>query len=360
MNTSAQNTLASIISSTLRLLTRRDIAIQFGITIVRYLVNLLDLAGVTILALAVNFLISVSAPTGLLGDLYDILNIGVDASGSKLLALFYLGSVALAVFILKAVLSVALLNISLKHIAMLETMYSTEWLTQLSTYGGKVSVKKRKGEITHIISIGAQSIFQRIVAPIATFAAESASLITVLVVLGTVQPLLTATLVFYFLLISVVMQKIIGRKLSLASVKYRNSFITYLQEAENLLRNRNHLVLSGRLVSEIESFREEREVASASNATIIAVSNYPRYVIETALIAGAFALAGLAFLLMDPLSAATTLTFFLTTAARMTPSVVNMLGCVSQIQSASADLIQTKAILAGGGFPMEKQRLESE
>jgi len=56
--------------------------------------------------------------------------------------------------------------------------------------------------------------------------------------------------------------------------------------------------------------------------------------------------------LQDPLAAATTLTFFLTAATRMTPSLLNVMAAMSIISTAEADTDKTASLLSLGGIKL--------
>ena len=104
-------------SKVLKLLSRKDRVIFWGLVTLRFLVNLLDLAGIALLALAVNFLIADPNTKSFFSPFFELLSVKTDASGSKLPALFAIGLIVVTTFIVKAVASLLLMAKSAEQIS---------------------------------------------------------------------------------------------------------------------------------------------------------------------------------------------------------------------------------------------------
>ena len=329
----------------LALLTRRDKVIFWALVVARFAVNLMDIAGISLMAVAVNFLIADPNSKSPLSGVFGVLGMHVDARGSKLPALFALGLVVVGIFIFKAVLSLYLMAKSANQISSLEIKYSKAWMAALSDSQGRFNALALKEDIGYVVTAGSYSIFQRTLVPLGTVFAETAGLASTIIVLVILQPLMTVGVLVYFGLIGVILQSYVGKRNAINSQRYTDSHVAAVRTVRETIENEKTLFLSGRKSFFLERFSQLKTVSSQSQAQTTFLNNFPRYVVETALIVGAFGLAGGAFMLQDPLAAATTLTFFLTSATRMTPSLLNVMTSLSIINGAEADTTMTERLL---------------
>jgi ATP-binding cassette, subfamily B, bacterial PglK len=329
----------------LALLTKRDKVVFWLLVLARFAVNLMDIAGVALMAVAVNFLIADPNAKSPLSGIFAILGMHADSRGSKLPALFALGLAVVAIFILKAVFSLYLLAKSANQISLLEIKYSKSWMSALSDSKGRFNALALKEDIGYVVTAGSYSIFQRTLVPLGTVFAETAGLISTIIVLVILQPLMTAGVLVYFGLIGLILQNYVGKRNGINAERYTASHVAAVRTVRETIENEKALFLSGRKFYFLNRFAELKAISSQSQAQTTFLNNFPRYVVETALIVGAFGLAGGAFVLQDPLAAATTLTFFLTSATRMTPSLLNAMTSLSIVNGAEADTSKTEDLL---------------
>jgi hypothetical protein len=329
----------------LRLLSSKDLALFWFMAIARFAVNLLDIAGVALLAVAVNFLISEPNGKSPLASIFAFLGMSVDAKGSKLPALFTVGVAVVAIFLLKALMSLKLLAQTARQVSKLEIKYSVKWMIALTDAKGRFNARGVKEEIAYAVTAGSYSIFQRTLVPLGTVVSDSASLILTIVILALLQPVMTLGILVYFALVGLILQNYVGTRTRRNAQIYTESHVDAVRSVREAIENEKQLFLSGRKHVFVKRFEVLKTLSSQSQAQITLLSNYPRYVVESALIVGAFGLAGGAFAVQSPLAAATTLTFFLTSATRMTPSLLNVMAAVSIINGAMPDTLQTENLL---------------
>lgn len=329
----------------LALLTKRDKVVFWLLVVARFAVNLMDIAGVALMAVAVNFLIADPNAKSPLSGVFAALGMHVDSRGSKLPALFALGLAVVAIFILKAIFSLYLMAKSANQISHLEIKYSKAWMAALSDSQGRFNALALKEDIGYVVTAGSYSIFQRTLIPLGTVFAETAGLTSTIIVLVILQPLMTAGVLVYFGLIGLILQNYVGKRNGINAERYTASHVAAVRTVRETIENEKALFLSGRKFHFLNRFAELKAISSQSQAQTTFLNNFPRYVVETALIVGAFGLAGGAFVLQDPLAAATTLTFFLTSATRMTPSLLNVMTSLSIVNSSEADTSKTEDLL---------------
>jgi ABC-type multidrug transport system fused ATPase/permease subunit len=337
----------------LALLTMRDKTVFWLLVVARFAVNLMDIAGISLMAVAVNFLIADPNSKSPLSGVFAVLGMHVDARGSKLPALFALGLVVVGIFIFKAVLSLYLMAKSANQISSLEIKYSKAWMAALSDSQGRFNALALKEDIGYVVTAGSYSIFQRTLVPLGTVFAETAGLVSTIAVLVVLQPLMTAGVLVYFGLIGVILQNFVGRRNGVNARRYTQSHVAAVRTVRETIENEKALFLSGRKEYFLQRFAEQKTVSSQSQAQTTFLNNFPRYVVETALIVGAFGLAGGAFVLQDPLAAATTLTFFLTSATRMTPALLNVMTSLAIVSGAESDTVMTERLLGLVGQEMK-------
>mgnify|MGYP000175583802 CR=1 FL=1 len=330
----------------LQLLTAREKTVFWLLVVMRFVVNLMDIAGIALMAVAVNFLIAAPGAVTPLSGVFKILGMHVDARGSKLPALFTIGIAVVLIFIVKAVISLALMAKSANQISDLEIRYSKVWMEALTDSRGRFNALPLKEDIGYVVTAGAYSIFQRTLISLSTLLAESAGLLATFVTLCIIQPAMTIGVLVYFGVIGWILQAYVGKRAGRYAQTYTDSHVAAVRSVRELIENENILFLSGRKKFFTSRFVDLKTASSRSQAKTSFINNFPRYVVETALIVGAFGLAGGAFVLQDPLAAATTLTFFLTAATRMTPSLLNVMAAMSVITSAEADTNKTENLLS--------------
>jgi ATP-binding cassette, subfamily B, bacterial PglK len=329
----------------LRLLNPKEKLVFWLFVVARFLVNLMDIAGVGLLALAVNFLISDPGVTGSLTPVFELLRIEVDERGSKLPALFILGFVVSGIFVLKAVFSMLLIYGSTQQISNLEIRYSKLWMDLLTVTKGRFNAEALKEDIGYVSTAGAYAVFQRTLTPAGTMVSESAGLFVTVAVLAMLQPGITIGVLGYFGIIGYLLQRQVGLRTTRNADNYTSAHLNAVRMVREAIENEKALFLSGQRHHFVSRFAAYREVSSRSQANISILNTVPRYVVESALILGAFGLAGMAFAFQPPLEAATTLTFFLTAATRMTPTLLSLFSAVSMIVSAKTDVRLTEAML---------------
>lgn len=317
--------------------------------IARFVVNLMDIAGVGLLALAVNFLIADPSVRGSLTPVFELLGIAVDERGSKLPALFVLGFVVSGIFVLKAVFSMLLIYGSTHQVSKLEVRYSKSWMNLLTVSNGRFNAEALKEDIGYVSTAGAYAVFQRTLTPAGTLVSESAGLFVTVAVLAALQPGITIGVLGYFGVIGYLLQRQVGLRTTRNADRYTAAHLNAVRVVREVIENEKALFLSGQRHHFVSRFAAYREVSSRSQANISILNTVPRYVVETALILGAFGLAGMAFAFQPPLEAATTLTFFLTAATRMTPTLLSLFSAVSMIVSAKTDVRLTEDMLVKAG-----------
>jgi len=230
----------------LRLLSRREKAVFWILVVLRFVVNLMDIAGIALMAVAVNFLIAAPGASSPLSGVFKILGMHVDARGSKLPALFTIGIAVVLIFIVKAVVSLALMAKSANQISDLEIRYSKVWMEALTDSRGRFNALPLKEDIGYVVTAGAYSIFQRTLISLSTLLAESAGLLATFLTLCFIQPAMTTGVLIYFGVIGWILQSFVGKRAGIYAQTYTDSHVAAVRSVRELIENENILFLSGR------------------------------------------------------------------------------------------------------------------
>jgi len=151
-----------------------------------------------------------------------------------------------------------------------------------------------------------------------------------------VDPLLTIGAALYFALIVYILQVWLGKVSSRnATIQAERGISTMTTVSEALSTYRETTVLNRR---EFYVDRFDRQVRDSAQASALNAyyAEIPKYILETALVIGGFALALIQFLTKDLSAAAATVALFLAAGFRIVPALLRLQGAGIVIRSASA------------------------
>ena len=327
-------------------LTKREFVVYLLLIGLRALAGLLDLLGIILIALVVNLFTSSgssdSAPTAL-PDFASRLSTRI--SQDEIEAAFYLGSFALLLFVLKGVFSAGLSLKSARQIAWIESEHSCNWQEQILRSQLLRQTRYQPSEVAHLLTFGCSALFSRTLVPFSAAVADSLVLIATLIALLIYQPTVTIFAVIYFLIIGILLYKVIGKRIEVFGNEHLSAQLESTQVLTDWLGIQRELHLTGRFNAASSKFRVQRRKSSLSLANTLFMAGLPRYVVETALIFGAFLLAWYEFSKSDSANAATTLALFLASGTRITPSLLALLNANSSIRQSSAEASKTLSLL---------------
>jgi ABC-type multidrug transport system fused ATPase/permease subunit len=182
-----------------------------------------------------------------------------------------------------------------------------------------------------------------------------------------IDPLTTIAAGIYFAVIVYLLGVILGRASARNShLMAETGMTTMTAVSEALITYRETTVLNRRelYVSSFEKLVRTSARASASN---MYMAEIPKYVLETALVVGGFALAVVQFLTRDLSAAAATVALFLAAGFRIIPSLLRLQGASIGIRSAAAaarktleiwDYLQTNPAPVTSDIPVEQHPAE--
>lgn len=327
-------------------LTKRELVVYLLLIGLRTLAGLLDLLGILLIALVVNLFTTSGSSNGALTALPDFATgLITRISQDEMVAAFYLGSFALLLFVLKGVFSAGLSLKSARQIAWIESQHSSLWQEQILRSQLLRQSRYQPSEVAHLLTFGCSALFSRTLVPFSAAVADSLVLIATLIALLIYQPTVTIFAVLYFLIIGILLYKVIGKRIEAFGNEHLSAQLESTQVLTDWLGIQRELHLTGRFDTASSKFRVQRRKSSLSLANTLFMAGLPRYVVETALILGAFLLAWYEFSKSDSANAATTLALFLASGTRITPSLLALLNANSSIRQSSAEASKTLSLL---------------
>ena len=151
-----------------------------------------------------------------------------------------------------------------------------------------------------------------------------------------IDPVTTLVAGAFFGLILFILQVMLGRASARnATIMAETSMTTMTAVSEALLTYRETTVLNRRELY-VESFEGLVRTSARASAGNMYMMEIPKYVLETALVIGGFALALVQFLTRDLSAAAATVALFLAAGFRIIPSLLRLQGAGIGIRSATA------------------------
>ena len=181
---------------------------------------------------------------------------------------------------------------------------------------------------------------------------EAALLLLLAVVLVLASPAVALGAVFFFFLVGAGLQRALGRQAArLGSERMEAGVASYsaVQEAIGAYRE---LTVSNRRPFYIARIRELRGQQARASAGLQLVHILPKYILEGALVLGAFVLAGVLFSTQNVAVAVSTFALFLAAATRVMPSLLRLQAATLTMRAAAGQAKLTYALARDLGHPL--------
>jgi ABC-type bacteriocin/lantibiotic exporter with double-glycine peptidase domain len=228
----------------------------------------------------------------------------------------------LGLFILKAVLSIALTYRLAKLLARVEARAARTIATKAFEGGLEGSSKHSREEVVFAIQAGSPSAFNGLLNSIGTLVAEGFLFILVLASFAFISPVAALAALIYFGIIGIIIQFFIGRSMEQAARKVAASTIEANSAISDIGDSLRESTIMGKLDFFYSKIHGARIKAADSTATQYVLSGVPRYVVETALIVGISAFVLIQAMSGDIAASAAIIGVFLTGGLRLTASLL--------------------------------------
>ena len=298
----------------------------------RALVSLLDLAGVLaigFLATSIALFVTLGSDPGRVVEFGGLTIPAVTASSLPIFA-----GLALALFIIKAVLSIALTHQLAFFLAKIEARASR--IVAEKAFGEDQVEARRfsRDEIYFAVQNGSPAAFNAVLNALGTVVAEGFLFLLVLVSFMVVDPPSALGALIYFGCIAAVTHFFIGSKLQTSSGRVAEGFVSANQAIGDLSEVLREATILGKKQLFLNKIFEARLKTSSSMASQQTLSGLPRYIVETSLLVAIALFVLVQSARGDIVSAAATVGIFLSGGLRLTASLLPLQNAVLNIRQA--------------------------
>jgi ABC-type multidrug transport system fused ATPase/permease subunit len=329
-------TIVESVRAAMSLLSKRDRRLFRFASLVSMSLGALDLLGVALIGMVGAVAVSGIDPNSLPNQVKSVLDfLGLeDLSASQLVGVFAAAAVILLLF--KTLVSAILTRRMFKFLANRQADVAARLARTILSRQLLDVQKWSTAEVLYALTGGVSAAVTSLLGSALIIVTELFLFTIMGIGLLLIDPFLTIGAAAYFAIIVYILQVWLGKVSSRnASVQAERGMSTMTTVSEALTTYRETTVLNRR---EFYVDRFDRQVrdsahAGASNAYYAEI---PKYVLETALVIGGFALALIQFLTKDLSAAAATVAVFLAAGFRIVPALLRLQGAGIVIRSASA------------------------
>lgn len=329
-------TVIESVRASLSLLTKRDRSL-FGLaSMAQMALSLLDLAGIALIGAIGAVAVSGIDPNALpesLNEWKDRFGLG-SLTASQLIGL--LAAIAVSLLLLKTLLSALITRRMLRFLANRQADVSARMARKILSRPLLEVQRWSTAEVLYALTGGVAAAITALLGAALIIVTEVFLFVVIGIGLLIVDPVLTLVSAAFFAVIVYFLQIWLGRASARnATVQADRGMSTITTVSEALTTYRETTVLNRRdfYVDRFDRLARESANAGATNAFLAEI---PKYVLESALVVGGFALAIVQFLTKDLAAATATVGLFLAAGFRIIPALLRLQGAGIQIRSAAA------------------------
>lgn len=251
-----------------------------------------------------------------------------------------LGAATVFFFFFKSGLTVAFLRWSLNVVTVAEAQARTRLLGRYLSAPLEFHFKHNSAEMHRTLSVSLQRVYREVVVFTMTGLADAMVLMMVALVLLAVQPAVALAAVAYFLAVGFGYQRTLhGRAQATTSALHDGLALSHQLVHQSLISVKD-LKVFGRQHFFLDNLGDvERELAPRQ-ATVMLMTNLPRYYLELALISGVGMMAGISFWLLETAEAVAVVGLFLAAGFRSLPSLNRLLIALATLRIAAPSIGQ--------------------
>jgi ABC-type multidrug transport system fused ATPase/permease subunit len=303
--------------------------------------GVLDVIGVLLLGLVATLgttTISGAATPAAIQSVIDALGLGARSTQS---VLAIVGLAAGAFLLAKSVLALYINRRVLRFLANRQTDVSVR-LTRTVLSRPLLELQEQSSQqVTYALTDGVNVAMVSLLGSTVIGLTEAATLLILGVALFILNPVVTVGAVAYFALIVFLMQRFLGRRISLWGKIQGESAIAGRSLIQEALGTYREIWVLDRREHYADRVAVLRDINSRAYAGTTFIGLVPKYLLEAALVVGALALVTSQFLWSDPTTAIGTVTLFLVAATRVLPSILRLQQAVLILRNSAGAALPT-------------------
>jgi len=324
---------------------------------IRAFIGVFDLIGILaigFLATSVAFFVTFGSDSGRIIEFAGVTLPAVNAR-----SLPWVASSILALFVLKAGLSILFTRMTAKLLAQVEARAAT--VVTLTAFGGGLeqSAKNSREEITFAAQVGAPSAFNAVPNSAGTMVAEGLLFILIVSAFIAVDPISAMGTVAYFGLIALFMQVFLGKLVAKATVMNSKGIMEANSAISDLSSVFREAVVLGKREVFLARVHRARAKAASSLASQFVLNGLPRYIIETALVVAVSVFVLVQTTYGDLVSSAGTVGLFLSGGLRLTASLLPLQNAMLVMKQAIPQAETALDLLQGAPKATERSKRSS-
>lgn len=311
----------------IRLLSRRHKIIFFGLLLTRVAINFLDILGL----MAIGVLGAMLASG--LNDRPSATFIGITIEIESSQSYFWVVVVIASFFIGKSMLGVSLLRMSSLFFARVESKISSEIADFL--YSGSLTRLRgfSRGDVHFAIGTSPSVAMSGLLMSGSSIVTESALFLSVFVVFVFVDPSTAVIISAYFILLVLLFQLGINRRLRRVGERLTASSITMTNSIQDMTNSFREIAVFSKQPFFLRNYYRWRRQYALDNALLSFLGGLPRFFVESALMIGVLALIAYQFLRGNLSDGIVTTAVFLAGGFRMMAALLPIQAAVANVKT---------------------------
>lgn len=314
------------IGRSFRYLTRRERAIFVMLVALRSLTAFLDVGGILLIGL-----IAGSSAGQITGSDSKPQILGFEIPSFEGVGLLWLVLTALGLFVAKAIIAIALTRRTAHFIAGIETRNAVLIAERVLRSGLDHAKSMSTAQLQYAVTSSTASLFNGVLNSVATFGSEGFLLLVIIVSLFVVDPLASLATIVFFGLVFLVIQGIIGGTIKRAGQDAAAGMVDTTNAVRDSIETFREISVLAKQEAFLHRISDARGRVARAAATFAFLGGMPRWVIETALIAGVVVFVAVQFLVGGAENGVVTVGVFLTGGVRIMASLLPLQTAVTNI-----------------------------
>lgn len=322
-----------VIQECLTCLSPRDRRVLYLAAAIQGALNIADVVAIVLVgaigALGLTYLASFALPTWVITflDTMRLDNVTIQQ------ALVATSALAAFLFIAKSITSTFVSFRIFRFLASRQAELSTRLAKQLSGASYVWLKNQNPQNLIYAVSEGVNNIIIGVIGNFLIVLADCALLILIILTLIILDPATAIFTVLFFGLISIFLQKLLGRYSASFGEQFSRTAIVGRNQVSNLLYAYREIFVIGRMQFFNERFSKTRFENAYSFSVTVWIQQIPKFIFEVALVLGAVILVGYQVVLNDAPGGLGILLIFLSSAGRLTPALMRMQTGLLQVRS---------------------------
>jgi ATP-binding cassette, subfamily B, bacterial PglK len=341
----------SAIGRSFRYLTRRERVVYAVLVSLRALTAFLDVAGILLIGL-----IAGSSAGQLTGSGSGATMLGFDIPSFEGVGLLWLVLAALGLFVAKALVAIVLTRRTAHFIAGIETRNAVLIAESVLRSGLDNAKSMSTAQLQYAVTTSSSSLFNGVLNSVATFGSEGFLLLVIVISLFVVDPLAALATIVFFGAVFLIIQGAIGGTIKRAGKDVTAGMVDTTNTVRDSIETFREISVLAKQDVFLARLGEARGRVSRAMATFAFLGGMPRWVIETALIAGVVVFVAVQFLVGGAESGLVAVGVFLTGGVRIMASLLPLQAAVTNIGryvqegSVAGDLLDASRIVDGTAY----------